>query len=503
MVETERSFSAADGGKVLPTVARGGAGARGGIWEFEIVGRIWHFFTSVRLALVLILILTAAVLIGTLLDQIPPSVLSDPSAHAQWLERARTKYGLWTNALDFFGLFNVFHGLWFRVLIGLLTANIIVCTLNRWKGIWATVFPPRVRMSDTFFQHARYNATFAAAMTLPVAAERVKRSLRRSRYRVRIEGDDDSVAIYADRNRFSRFGTFLAHLSLVLILAGTVVGGMWGFSDSEFIVAEGATRDLGLGTNISVGLDHFTDEYYLEGPPKDFRSDIVIYEGGKEVKRGVTRVNSPVSYKGIRFHQSFFGQAAVMEVKDEAGAELYKAAVPLAWETRDGGRPVGSFDLPDQAMTVYVVGPRSGETDALVPAGEMRVEVYGRNSGTPIATDNLSQGTAKQVAGLNLTFVRESRFTGLKVVKDPGTNIIWVASGLMVVGLIMLFYLPHRRLWALVKRRDDGTAEVRVGMTAQRDMSLESEFSRLRERISSALRGEKGGRTSAQGDNDV
>src|SRR3990172_6795368 len=141
MVETQGSYSAADSGKVLPTAARRGA-ARGGIWEFEVVGRIWRFFTSVRLALVLILILTGAVLVGTLLDQIPGSVLSDSSAHAQWLERARTKYGVWTNAMDFLGLFNVFHGLWFRVLIGLLTANIIVCTLNRWKGIWATAFPP-------------------------------------------------------------------------------------------------------------------------------------------------------------------------------------------------------------------------------------------------------------------------------------------------------------------------------------------------------------------------
>ena len=132
----------------------------------------------------------------------------------------------------------------------------------------------------------------------------------------------------------------------------------------------------------------------------------------------------------------------------------------------------------------------------------MRVEVYKRD-GALIAADNLSQGTAKQVAGLDFTFARESRFTGLRVVKDPGTNIIWVASALMVIGLVMLFYFPHRRLWALCKRRPDGSAEVRLGMTAQRDMSLESEFGRLRQRVASALRGTKGGRTSAQGDDDV
>src|SRR3989337_3727900 len=159
--------------------------------------------------------------------------------------------------------------------------------------------------------------------------------------------------------------------------------------------------DLGLGTNISVGLDHFTDEYWLEGPPKDFRSEIVIYEGGKEVKRGITRVNSPVKYKGIRFHQSFFGQAAVMKVKDEAGTELFNAAVPLAWQTREGRRPVGSFDLPDQGLTAYVIGPRSGETDPLVPAGEMRVEVYRRDGGALVTADHLSPGHAQRVAGLD------------------------------------------------------------------------------------------------------
>jgi hypothetical protein len=37
------------------------------------------------------------------------------------------------------------------VLIGLLTVNIIVCTLNRWKGIWRTAFPQRMRMTDAFF----------------------------------------------------------------------------------------------------------------------------------------------------------------------------------------------------------------------------------------------------------------------------------------------------------------------------------------------------------------
>lgn len=502
-METQGGIRAADGIDSLAATAPARPDRVGGLWEPDLLGRVWRFFTSVRMATVLILVLAAAVMAGTLLDQAPPSVIADPATYEQWLERARARYGFWTDIFGFFQLFNVFHSFWFKAIIALLTANIIICSFNRWKGIRTTVFRPRIRMGDAFFQHARYSASLAAVMPMQTAAERVKRTLSRSHYRVRTDADEGSVAIYADRNRFSKFGTFLSHLSIVLILAGTIVGGVLGFKDPEFIVAEGATREVGLGTDISVKLEHFADEYYLEGPPKDFRSEIVIYEGGQEVKRGIVRVNSPMSYKGIRFHQAFYGQTAVMEVTGAAGAVIFDGGVPLAWQTREANRPVGSFDLPEENRTVYVIGPVSGENDQLVPAGEMRVEVYRRDTGSLVAADNVSQGTPKEVGGLNVNFVRETRFTGLKVVKDPGVNIIWIASALMVLGLVMLFYFPHRRLWALCKSRPDGTAEVRLGTTAQRDISLDQEFERLRDRVELALGTVRGGGKAAGGGEHV
>ncbi len=483
--------------------ARTRARASGTLWELDLLGRVWRFLTSVRLALVLILLLTAAVMTGTLLDQAPPSVIADSASYAQWLERARSKYGLWTGVFDFFQLFNVFHSLWFRLIIGLLTANIIVCSVNRWRGIWTTVFKTRVRMGDAFFQHARYNAALSVAVPAPEAAALVKRALSRAHYRVRTQADADSVAIYADRNRFSKFGTFLAHLSIILVLAGAIAGGVWGFNDDQFIVSEGATRQLGLGTGIAVKLEQFSDEYYLDGPPKDYRSDIVIYDNGVPVKEGTVRVNSPMSYHGISFHQSFYGQTALMQVKDADGRVLFNEGVPLAWQTSQGNRPLGNFSLPEQNLAVYVIGPVSGQNDPLVPAGEMRVEVYRLDSDKLVTTDNVTQGAPKDLAGLNFTFQREQRFTGLKVVKDPGANIIWAAGALMVLGLVMLFYFPHRRLWALCKSRPDGTSEVRLGMTAQRDLSLAEEFDKLRKKVSHHLGTDEPSKHRAEGGRDV
>jgi cytochrome c biogenesis protein len=461
--------------------------ARSRLRELDVFGSVWHFFTSVRLALVLILLITGAIFAGTMIDQAPGSVIADSSAYDAWLERARGKYGIWTDVLNVLQLFNVFHTLWFRVLIGLLTANIIICTVNRWKGIWIQAFHTRVRMGDAFFKHARYNADMSAQMAMPVAADRVRRALSRARFRVQTESDGQTVALYGDKNRFSRFGTFLTHLSLVLILAGTVIGGIWGFHDDEFIVAEGTTREVGRGTGLSVQLIEFTDEYDVQGPPKDFRSEIVIYKDGAEVKRGTVRVNSPMSYGGIRFYQGFFGQTAVMDVKDETGKVLFHDSVPLAWQTRDGSRPIGGFILPEKNLAVYVIGPRSGETDPMVPAGEMRVEMYTQSSGTLATAENLTQGQPTELAGLAVTFVRESRFTGLTVAKDPGVNLIWIAAGLMVLGLVMMFYLPPKRVWAICRQRPDGTAEVAMATTAERDFSQAKDFNNLHERVRLAL----------------
>jgi cytochrome c biogenesis protein len=149
------------------------------------------------------------------------------------------------------------------------------------------------------------------------------------------------------------------------------------------------------------------------------------------------------------------------------------------------------------------MGPRSGENDPLVPAGEMRVEVYESSSGALRAATNLSQATKQEVAGLDFTFLREGRFTGLSIVKDPGVRIIWVASALMIVGLVMLFYLPHRRVWVSCKETEDGKTVVKLAMIGQRDSQTASEFENVERRLRFELRGRKPNDDAGQGGKNV
>jgi len=454
-------------------------------WLTNPTGQLWHTLTSVRVALILILLIALATLAGTVLDQVPASVANDSTAYSHWLENAHGKYGVFTNVMDKAQLFHVFGSIWFRALIALLVANIVVCTINRWPSIRSQVFTPRVRMNPAYFERARVGASFSVTLDTPVAAAAVKKGLRSAGYRA-LTDDGESVAMYADRFRLSRLGTFLTHLSLVMILVGAIMGTLFGWKDDQFIIPEGATQTVPLAKSISVKLVQFEDQWYPSGQPKDYSSQLVIYDNGKEVKTGSTHVNSPLVYKGIAFNQSFFGQSAVLQVKDGAGKEILNQSIPLAWTSNSGNRPIGWVDVPNTDYKAYIVGPEPGTYDQAVPLGGVRLELYGRD-GNLVDIKDLQRNVDVQSQGLTFRFLREGRFTGLKLVKDPGVNIVWIASGLMVAGLIMVFWFPHRRLWALVSPREDGGTEVRLAAASQRDLGLEKDFEQVTAKVRRAL----------------
>lgn len=82
--------------------------------------KIWDFFSSVKLTIVLLLSLAATSIVGTLIPQ-----NQDPTAYFQ-------AFGAYLfrlfNILD---LFDMYHSWWFQLLLLLLTINIIVCSIDR------------------------------------------------------------------------------------------------------------------------------------------------------------------------------------------------------------------------------------------------------------------------------------------------------------------------------------------------------------------------------------
>ena len=458
----------------------------------DIGARLWHLFISMRTGLALMLGLAALGLIGTLLAQADPALQGDRQAYAAWLESVRPRYGGWTGVLDALGLFTIFSSIWFRGIIVLLAASVLACSANRAPHLWRLAVHPRTNVGESFFAHAPLSASIASPTDPDAALAEVRAAFRARHFRTIVSRDGDTLHLYADRFRWGPFGTVIAHLSLILILAGALIGTAWGFRNNGLAVPVGSRVEVGYGTGLSIEAKSFTDSYYTNGSPSDFTSDLVLYRDGAQVAAQTIRVNEPLRAGDVSVYQSFYGAAAVMKVADPTGMVVFDRGVPLEWTSRDGKHRVGQFVLPDAGLTAYVIGAASGEVDPQIKPGQMRIEVYASGSeGSLIASESVSQGRPTKIAGLDFTFVRERQFTGLIVARDPGAVLVWIGASLLVFGISLVFVFPSRRAWALIRRRPNGSS-IQIGAIVRHEITFQSDFKRLVDEVELALTGPSG-----------
>jgi cytochrome c biogenesis protein len=444
----------------------------------DVTDRIWRFFISMRTGLWLILTLGLLSLVGTLLAQAPAGMTADPAAYTSWLASIHSKYGGWTPVLDKLGLFSVFSSIWFKGITVLLATSILACSVNRAPRLWKLAFHPHTRMGQTFFTHAPLRATVLASAGPDTALDDVRTVLKSHRFRTITDLGENEVNLYADRFRWGPFGTVIAHISFVIILVGFFLSATTGFKNTNFVAPVGSIVQVGNGTGLSVKAMSFNDSYYENGSPKDYVSDLIVYKNGVQVDRQMVRVNQPLRRDGVSFYQSFFGQAASMLVKDSAGKTIYGDAVALAFQSDDGTHAIGQFDMKSKGLSVYVVTAASGKPDPAIKAGQIELEIHQDGKNDPIATQVVDQGKPTTIAGVSYTFQRTVAFTGLTVAHDPGANFVWVGSGLLVIGLFLVFFFPHRRIWVRV-RKTSGGSEILCASTMKRDAAFTPQFNQL------------------------
>jgi cytochrome c biogenesis protein len=306
----------------------------------------------------------------------------------------------------------------------------------------------------------------------------VREVLKSHRFRTVTDTGNGEVNLYADRFRWGPFGTVMAHLSFVIILVGFFLSATTGFKNTGLVVPVGSTVQIGNGTGLSVKAVSFNDAYYEDGSPSDYASDLILYKNGAQIQRQTIRVNHPMKAGGVSFFQSFFGEAAAVKVTDGAGKTLYHDAAALQYQSKDGTHSIGKFDIKGKGLTVYVVDVASGKVDPNIKAGQLQIEVDQAGKSEPVGTQVVDQGTPTTIAGLTYTFERTRQYTGLIVAHDPGAPFVWVGSTLLVLGLFMVFFFPHRRVWVRI-RKTSGGSEVLCASTIKRDLAFKPQFHQI------------------------
>jgi cytochrome c biogenesis protein len=450
------------------------------------VDRVWRFFCSVRAAVWEVAILALLVLIGTLTGSEVPHWIG------QLVPPLNPLMDRWYD-------WNVFKSLPFAFMLGLISVAIMICTLNRAPAMWQSIASPTVGTTYGFLNSAEVQMKTSSADTVEALSEQVTSELEAGKYRVLTERRGSETHIYADRFRYGKLGTYPFHLALILVLIGGIIGSRYGFRDQVFIVAEGQTQDVGHGTGLAVHLVDFEDSYTELGQSNEFTSQIVISKNGREVEKGQITVNHPLSYRSTRVYQSSFGPAVNMLITNADGNTIYEGAIPVGIDPETGftltakgnpDAPAGFLDLVPISKQLLIIAPDSDPTnmpglDKLgLRSGQMYMELRNLQSpGVSTAGYTLEQGQAQSIDGLNITFVRESQWSGMQVANNPGIPVFWLSALMLIGGLAIVFYFPHRRIRGIIAPIAGGGAAATLAPIARRDWSARRTFEQFGERL--------------------
>lgn len=461
-------------------------------WFRHPLNAIWGWLSSVRTAILLITAITIICLLGIYFVQAPGEVLNDPTTYANWVQlNELPRYGSLTPIFDWLQFYTIFSSWYFMLLMSLLALSIVVCTLNRLPAIWQNFRHPILKRSDAFYEGALERTSFEH----PDAVAWATRELRKRGYRVRsqvetletnVKGSKEKerqevTYLYANKNSWATLSTFVFHAALVTLLLAGVFSQWHGFALNSparrFLPAPfvsltdslaGFTFDQALpngasatvyprGTphNISFRANHFTAKFDPKtGLATDYVTDLSVYQDGVLVAHSDhLRVNDPLSYAGVVFHQSSLIAAVNVTISDASGCLMCNQPIVLNDTENAGGLQVDlAKDIPiaDTGFTLSVFFPHVPKLQLAQIAHPMMILVIDQ-AGQGIQTNNTlrlapgQSGTANQNWKVSLDSASEA--TVLLVTKDSGTSLIWPTAVFLILSLCVTFYFPQRRIW--------------------------------------------------------
>jgi len=78
---------------------------------------------------------------------------------------------------------------------------------------------------------------------------------------------------------------------------------------------------------------------------------------------------------------------------------------------------------------------------------------------------------------------KPKKFTGLQIAKNPGINIVWTGSTMIVVGITLSSFIFHRRIWMKIVPVPEGVTVYAGGTTHKSQIDFQKEFRKLTEKI--------------------
>jgi len=445
---------------------------------------LWRQLTSMRTALILLLLLGVASIPGSII----PQRNQDPTRVQQYFVNNPTI----AKVFDKFSLFNLYSSTWFSAIYLLLFISLIGCVLPRtwehFKNIRA--LPPLTPQNLVRLEEFRQFESLKSANEILVIA---RAHLGKRRYRIR--DCDGSVAV--EKGFIRETGNLLFHLSLIGILIGVSTGSLGGMRGSA-IVNEGESF-----TNVATSYDSLTAGRFfklsdlppvtlkvvkftaiydpLTNAPLDYSLILDVTESGKSNSRKVeVKVNKPLTFGSTRIYLQANGFSPIVTVRDNSENIVLSGAIPFLPQDANL-TSTGAIKVPDLTPTQLGIvgsflptaerdkirGGFSSYPEALNPRLLMSAWLgdLGLDKGVPqsvyridttkmerIGLQSLAPGQKWKLPGKSgtvgsITFDGVTHWVNLQIVRDPGKPFALFGAVFALLGLLISLFARRRRIW--------------------------------------------------------
>ena len=498
----------------------------------------WRQLTSMRTALILLLLLALGAVPGSLV----PQRSSDPNGVVAYETNNPDTFKI----LDSLGLFSTFTSPWFSAIYLLLFVSLVGCIIPRLKHHLDAL---RAKPPKTPARLERL-VGFTSVTTTTDAATAIAEArslLKRQGYRVA----DYEHSVSAERGYLRETGNLIFHIALVGILLTVGVFGSFGYTGQRILVQGEAFTNV-IGDYDSFEPGRFSDEHSLQPfqlrldsfepkyaaqpdgswAPEDFAADLSTRVPGSSWTTQTLKVNAPVEIGGTEVYLLGNGFAPIVTVKDPTGSVVYSG--PVAFLSQDANlTSTGVIKVPDGLAKQVAFQGFFCPTPVTIPTGCQSLSPYlstnakalpvlqlsvftgdlGLDKGVAVNAYALNEDGLTKIAGFrtgvpgldlhvgdsaelpnglgSIEFTGIDRFVSVDIHHDPTPAFALLFALLILGGLLLSLFVPRRRVWikAIPGRGKQLTRVEYAGLARGEDPTLARSVAELAERHQQHLDG--------------
>lgn len=299
-----------------------GSARRSTTYNKSLVDKVWSLFSSVKVGVWLIVIALIASGIGTILpleQYIPPNAISrDPAIFYP------ETYGLFGKIYYQLGFHNLYSSWWYLIILASIGVSLVICSIDRFVPLYRALKRQKAKRHESFINRQRFYSQTEVVSQEEINT--VKERLQKQRYQIK----EENGHIVAEKGRFSRWGPYVNHIGLIIILIAALLRTTSFFYLSEYVWVRDGELTVIPGTDSEYYIENkefildtydsnderFKDALAKEGRiiPSNFQTNVTIFKAEEPGVIGVEedlvkindfeiRMNEPAKYGGYTLYQ--------------------------------------------------------------------------------------------------------------------------------------------------------------------------------------------------------